>query len=199
MLISGFMIRYIDDLDGGRQIVAFHVPGDFVDLHGYALRKLDHSIGTVSEALIANVPHSAIDRLIERDPSLGRKLWAATLLDAAGHREWLFRLGRLDAVGRIAHFFAETNARLCPIGLSDGKSFHLPITQIDLCEIVGLTSIHVNRVLRTLREDQVCVFRSARVEILDRRRLETLGHFDPKYLYLEHEAFGEHQLTSKLG
>jgi CRP-like cAMP-binding protein len=188
LLVEGFMIRYIDDLDGRRQIVAFHVPGDFVDLHGYPLEVLDHSLATLTEVLIAIVPHAALRRLTDEDADFARKLWASTLLDAAMHREWLFRLGRLDAVGRVAHFLAETNARLGAIGLSDGRTFDLPITQTDLSEITGLTSIHVNRVLRVLREEKVAIFRSSRVEILDPGRLERLGQFDPTYLYLEARA-----------
>jgi CRP-like cAMP-binding protein len=185
MLIEGFMIRFIDDLDGRRQVVAFHVPGDFVDLHGYPLRVLDHSIATLGETRIALVPHTAIERLTDDNAKFARKLWASTLLDAAIHREWLFRLGRLDAVGRVAHFFAETNARLLAVGLSVNDSFQLPITQTELSEITGLTSIHVNRVLRMLREEKVCTFRSSRVDIADRVRLERIGQFDPTYLYLE--------------
>ena len=185
MLVDGFMIRYIDDLEGRRQVVAFHVPGDFVDLHGYPLHVLDHSIATLTEVRIANVPHAALRRLTDHDAEFARKLWASTLLDAAMHREWLFRLGRLDAGGRVAHFLAETDARLRAIGLSDGREYRLPINQTDLSEITGLTSIHVNRVLRMLREEGICTFRSSRVIILDRERLERLGQFDPTYLYLE--------------
>ena len=185
MLVEGFMIRYIDDLEGRRQVVAFHVPGDFVDLHGYPLRVLDHALATLSDVLIALVPHDAIERLTDSDPKFARKLWGSTLLDAAIHREWLFRLGRLDAIGRVAHFFAETNARLGAVGLSDDASYQLPITQTDLSEITGLTSIHVNRVLRILREEEICTFRSSRVEIIDLQRLERMGQFDPTYLYLE--------------
>lgn len=190
MLIEGFMIRYIDDLEGGRQVVAFHVPGDFVDLHGYPLQVLDHSIATLTKVEIANVPHAALRGLTDHDAEFARKLWASTLLDAAMHREWLFRLGRLDAGGRVAHFFAETNARLAAIGLSDGVHYDLPITQTDLAEIAGLTSIHVNRVLRMLREERICTFRSSRVEILDLERLQRIGQFDPTYLYLEAKVLG---------
>lgn len=185
MLIAGFMIRYIDDFEGRRQIVAFHVPGDFVDLHGFPLKVLDHSIATLTETQIATVPHAALKRLTDADIEFARKLWASTLLEASTHREWLFRLGRLDAAGRVAHFLAETNARLGAIGLSDGTGYDLPVTQTDLAEITGLTSIHVNRVLRMMREEGVCTFRSSRVEIADLDRLERIGQFDPTYLYLE--------------
>jgi CRP-like cAMP-binding protein len=199
MLIAGFMIRYIDDLEGRRQVVAFHVPGDFVDLHGYPLQMLDHSIATLTEVEIALVPHPALKRLTDHDAEFARKLWASTLLDAAMHREWLFRLGRLDAVGRVAHFLAETNARLGAIDLSDGTGYDLPITQIDLSEITGLTSIHVNRVLRMMREERICTFRSSRVEIADLKRLERLAQFDSTYLYLEPDVPGSRTLGKETG
>ncbi|MBA2934457.1 Crp/Fnr family transcriptional regulator [Sphingomonas sp. CGMCC 1.13654] len=195
MLINGFMIRYIDDLEGRRQVVAFHVPGDFVDLHGYPLEVLDHSIATLTEVEIANVPHSALKQLTDRDAEFARKLWASTLLDAAMHREWLFRLGRLDAGGRVAHFLAETNVRLGAIGRSDGSGFDLPITQTDLSEITGLTSIHVNRVLRMMREERICTFRSSRVEIADLERLERIAQFDPTYLYVKAGVPGSQAAT----
>jgi CRP-like cAMP-binding protein len=188
MLSEGFMIRYIDDLEGHRQVVALHVPGDFVDLHGYPLGRLDHSIGTLTPVKIAFVPHQDVKRLTEHDAEFARKLWASTMLDAAQHREWLFRLGRLSAVGKVAHFLLETEARLRAIGLSDGRSFALPITQTDLGEITGLTSIHVNRVLRTLRERELCVFRSSIVELIDHDGLARLAQFDPTYLYLTEDV-----------
>jgi len=99
LLVEGFMCRYIDDRQGLRQLVAMHVPGDFVDLHGYPLTWLDHDVATLTQATVARVPHEALDEIIEDQPQLARKLWFSTLMDAAAHRAWLFRLGRLDAMG----------------------------------------------------------------------------------------------------
>lgn len=184
MLVEGIMCRYIDDRDGHRQLVAVHVPGDFVDLHAYPLKTLDHDLATLTPARIAVVPHSELDAINADWPALTRKLWFSTLLDAAMHRAWLFRLGRLDAVSRVAHFFCETNLRMISAGLSDGHRFRFDITQLDLGEICGLTSVHVNRVLRQLREDRLCTFRSGLVEIQDLNRLIRQGQFDPAYLYM---------------
>jgi CRP-like cAMP-binding protein len=185
LLIEGFMCRYLDDREGHRQLVAVHVPGDFVDLHAYPLRKLDHDIATLTSATVAIAPHRALDAILETMPSLTRKLWFSTLLDAAMHRAWLFRLGRLDAVGRVAHFLSETNARLVSAGLSDGRRFALGITQTDISEVCGITNVHTNRVLKQLREDGLCVFRSSLVEIQDVPALARRGQFDPGYLYIE--------------
>jgi CRP-like cAMP-binding protein len=188
LLIEGIMSRYIDDRNGLRQLVAIHVPGDFVDLHAYPLQTLDHDVATMTSAKVAVVPHSQLDAIILQSPALGRKLWFATLIDAAIHRAWLFRLGRLDAVGRVAHFLCETNMRLVAAGLSDGRRFALPLTQTDLSEICGLTNVHVNRVLRQLREERLCVFRSSLVEITDPAELVVRGQFDPSYLYIDTQA-----------
>lgn len=188
LLIEGIMCRYRDDRRGMRQLVAVHVPGDFVDLHGYPLKSLDHDVATLTPVTVATFPHDALDTLLEHRPALTRKLWYATLLDAAIHRAWLFRLGRLDAGGRIAHFLCETNVRLQAVGLSDGRRFALDITQNDLSEICGLTSVHINRVMRSLREEKIVSFRSSLVEILDPVRLQRHAQFDPYYLYLDKNA-----------
>lgn len=188
LLVEGIMSRYIDDRNGLRQLVAVHVPGDFVDLHGYPLGVLDHDVATLTATTLALVPHRRLDAIMREMPLLTRKLWYATVLDAAIHRAWLFRLGRLDAVGRVAHFLCETNARLVSAGLSDGRRFALGITQTDLAEICGLTNVHINRVMRHLREERLCVFRSSLVEIADLERLAARGQFDPHYLYLDDRA-----------
>ncbi|MEZ5654961.1 MAG: Crp/Fnr family transcriptional regulator [Sphingobium sp.] len=184
LLIEGMMSRYIDDRKGLRQLVAVHMPGEFVDLHAYPMRELDHSVSTLTGSTVAIVPHETLNELLAPRPELARKLWFSTLIDAAMHRAWLFRLGRLDALGRVAHFLSETNARLESVGLSDGQRFILGLTQADLAEICGLTQVHVNRVMRELREARLCIFRSSLVEIIDRAALERRGDFDPQYLYL---------------
>lgn len=185
LLVRGFMSRYIDDPAGLRQLVAMHVAGEFVDLHAYPMRELDHSIGTLTSCEVAIVPHDALKAVLEGHEDLSRKLWFSTLLDAALHRAWLFRVGRLDAVGRVAHLFCEMNARLESAGLSDGETFQLPMTQTDIAEVCGLTPEHVNRVLRQLREGELCQFKSGSVTLINPAALARRGHFDPNYLYLK--------------
>lgn len=185
LLLEGFMCRYLDDSRGLRQLVAVMVPGDFADLHAYPLNTLDHDVATLTPAKIALVHHDVLNGIMEEHPLLGRKLWFSTLLDAAMHRAWLFRVGRLDAIGRVAHLLCEMNARLEAVGLSDGCSFSLGLTQTDLAEACGLTNVHVNRVLRQLREEGLCTFRHGMVEIGNVAALTQRGQFDPSYLYLE--------------
>ncbi|UVO49397.1 Crp/Fnr family transcriptional regulator [Sphingomonas sp. SUN019] len=185
LLLSGTMCRYMDARDGYRQLVAYQVPGDFVDLHGYPLQRLDHDVATLSESRIACVPHERLDAIVRDYPNLARMLWFSTLLDAALHREWIFRLGRLDAGGRIAHFLCETHDRMAATGRAENGVYALPLTQQDIGEACGLTSVHVNRTLRKLREDGLADVARGKVQIIDRAALVRLGEFDPDYLYLE--------------
>lgn len=188
ILVEGIMCRYLDDRQGYRQLLGIHVPGDFVDLHGYPLMKLDHDVAALTEVKVASVPRERMDRLTERFPNLTRTLWYSTMLDAAMHREWIFRLGRLGAAGRVAHFFSEAEARLRLAGFGDEHSAPLPINQTDVAEACGLTPVHVNRVLRQLREEGLMTFRSGVLTIGDRARLYRLAEFDKTYLYLSENA-----------
>lgn len=184
LLVEGMMTRHIDAIDGRRHLVAVHVPGDFVDLHAYALKHLDHDVGALTDVKVAIIPHTALERIQAIHDHLTRRLWFMTMLDAAVHRQWVFRLASLNAVERVAHFLCETNARLLAIGESDGLRFVLPMTQVDIGEVCSLTNVHVNRVLRQLREMELCSLRSSRVEIHNLRELANVGKFRPDYLYL---------------
>ena len=190
-LIEGYVCRYMDDRDGYRQLVAMHVPGDFIDLHAFPMKRLDHDIGTLGPVKVALYDHRVLTGLTERMPHLTRKLWFATLLDAAMHREWIFRLGRLGADGRVAHFFCELFVRLQMVALVEGSTFRLPLTQTDLGEACGLTGVHVNRTLRGLREGGMLAFRNGEVTVLDYARLARIAEFEPDYLYREEAGWAQ--------
>lgn len=183
-LIEGFICRYMDDQEGRRQLVAVHVAGDFVDLHGYPLKRLDHDVATLGPCRIAHVRHEALDQLVRDRPNLTKLLWFSTLLDAAMHREWIFRLGRLDAVARVGHFFCEIEAKLRAVGLSDGKAFSCQLTQSDIGEACGMTSVHINRMLKELRERGLMRMQRGQITINDLKGLRQLSDFDPSYLFI---------------
>jgi len=184
LLVKGLVTRHVDAADGRRHLVALHIPGDFVDLHAYALKKLDHDVAALTDITVAVFPHAALEEIQAADARLTRRLWFLTLLDAAMHRQWIFRLASLNAVQRVAHFLCETNARLMAIGASDGRSFSLPMTQNDIGEVCSLTNVHVSRVLRELREANLCSVRAAQVDIIDLGGLVTKAVFEPAYLFL---------------
>lgn len=188
LLVKGFMTRHIDSPFGTRHLVAVHIPGDFVDLHAYAFKKLDHDVGTLTDVTVATFPHSALDHVLNINPRLTRRLWFLALLEGAMHRHWIYRLASLTAMQRVSHFLCEMNARLIGIGASDGNTFSLPMTQANLGEVRGLTNVHVNRVLRELREDGLCHIRASHVHINDLKRLVSRASFSPDYLHLNPES-----------
>jgi len=188
LLLSGFMTRYIDDRAGGRQVVTLHVPGDFVDLHAYPMKRLDHSIEALSAVRVAIVPHSALNYIQRTRPEMARKLWFMTLLDGAMLRRAVFRLGRLTAIERVANLMCELYLRLRAVDRAGDSQFELPLTQLDLAAVCGLTNVHVNRVLRELREKALLTFSASNVYIHDLTGLARLGHFSSEYLYLDLDA-----------
>lgn len=184
-LIDGFACRYLDGPNGDRQVVGMHVPGDFIDLHGFPTDQIDHNIMALTGVRMAIVPHEALRRIMSDMPHLACLLWFSTLADAAMHREWILCMGRLSALARLAHLFCELNVRLQLVGLSDGGSYELPLIQQDLADATGLTPVHVNRMLRELREKKLVEFKGGRVRILDWERLQQTAEFDPSYLYAD--------------
>ncbi|KQM21084.1 Crp/Fnr family transcriptional regulator [Novosphingobium sp. Leaf2] len=186
LLLEGIMCRYKDLRDGQRQVTELHVSGDFVDLHSFTLKYLDHDVMTLSPCRVARVPHENLRRITEQLPNLTRLYWFSTNLDAAIHREWEVSLGRRTGRARVAMLLCELQARLKIVGLADDTGYELSLTQTEISECVGLTNVHVNRVLRELRQSGIVDLRGGRVAITNLAALRDAAEFDPRYLYLDH-------------
>ena len=184
LLLSGWLARVKDLAAGQRQVTELHVAGDFADLHGFTLKRLDHDVVAMSECTVGIVPHEAIRAMTDRFPRLGRIYWFFTNLDAAIHREWSLSLGRRSAISRMAHLFCEMEVRLGVVGGTSDGSYEFPLTQRELAQCLGLTVVHANRTLQELRRRQLVEFSRRRINILDRAALCGLAEFDPSYLYL---------------
>ena len=182
MLLEGFMINRIMR-DGKRYIVGAHVPGDFVDLHGFALKHLDHDIVTAGPARIAQVDRDALREVTQARPGVARALWFATLLDAAINRQWIRNLEALDAPQRIAHLYAELHHRFKLIGRNGGRALRTPFTQTDLADMCGVSAIHANRAVARIRELGLGEIRRGDLYLGDWAALERYACFDPSYLY----------------
>lgn len=183
--LDGVSCRYKAMSDGRRQIMELHFGGDFVDLHSFPLKYLDHNVGAITRLSFAIVPHAALREITETEPHLTRLLWLTTMLDAAIHREWVVSAGRRTALARIAHLFCELSLRLEVVGLTDGNSYSLPLTQEDMADVCGLTPVHVNRILQELRATGAVEWQRGTVTIKDRPALEAIAEFDPAYLFLD--------------
>jgi CRP-like cAMP-binding protein len=187
LLVSGFAARYRLVANGERQFAAIHVPGDFIDLHSFPLKEMDHSVLALTDCTVALFPHSALKDMTETYPHLTRLLWLLTLLDSALHREWIMCLGRLSAAARAAHLFCELGMRLAAVNLGKPDDYRLPLTQQDLADALGVSSVHANRVVQTLRSEGLLVWHSDRVSLPNLGALRALGEFDERYLHLVRE------------
>lgn len=189
ILLDGWIARTKDLASGDRQITALHIAGDFVDLHGFTLKQLDHDLRSFTPCRLAVVPHQRLERMFEQHPRLARICWFLTNIDAALHREWLLSLGQRSALSHMAHLFCEMCLRLDVIGIVDDGEYAFPLTQREVAECLGLTTVHANRMVQELRRRGLIALADRRVKILDQARLESLAEFNPRYLYLDKREF----------
>jgi CRP-like cAMP-binding protein len=187
-LLAGWACRYKMLSEGRRQILSFHIPGDMPDLQSLHLHTLDHSIGTLTEATVAFVPHESLRDLTALFPGLAAILWRETLIDAAIFREWMTGIGRRSAFERIAHLFCEMHVKLRAVGLADDQRCPMPVTQADLGDALGLSNVHVNRVLQEMRRRGLIKLRSGTLTIEAWNELKRACEFDPTYLHLKAQA-----------
>ena len=188
MILEGFAVRSQTMLSGGRQFASVHVPGDFVDLHAFTLKQLDHSVVALSAATVLFIPHSQLLDITQRFPHLARLFWLLTTVDGAIQRTWTTCQGRRAADAHLAHMICELYERLRLAGLTGADmSFDFPATQVELADMLGLSTVHVNRTLQDIRSAGLISWQGQRIRILDLDRLKEFADFDPLYLNLQNE------------
>lgn len=185
LLLSGFAYRHKVTRSGERQILSVHLPGEFLDFQNSFLAVADHNVQALTRADVAGIPVPALQRIATDYPRVGRAMWIDTLIDAAIFREWLVNVGRRDSKSRIAHLLCELALRLREAGLSEEDRYQLPMTQEQLADAVGLTPVHVNRVLQALRRYGLIERDKRAVTITDWEGLRHIGDFSTRYLHLE--------------
>jgi CRP-like cAMP-binding protein len=184
LLLKGFACRYKVLEDGRRQIVAYFVPGDLCDLRVFILQRMDHSIGVLAASRVATIAPDDILKLTNRYPNLTRALWWSTLVDEAVMREWIVNVGRRNARERLGHLFCELWFRFRAVGLNEGNSCTMPLTQVELGETLGLSAVHVNRTLQDLRRQKLITLEDGTLTIEDLNKLMEVSFFTPDYLHL---------------
>jgi CRP-like cAMP-binding protein len=173
-------------LSGGeRHIIAWLVPGDLCDLHVSILGEMDHAIGTLAPSKIAYLPRDAVEELTSRHPTINRALWWATLVDEGILREWLVNAGTRSVDKRMAHLFCELLLRLQTVGQASADGFEFPLTQEELGETLGVSTVHINRVLQELRANGLITLRNKHLTIHDVAALKEFAEFNPNYLHLK--------------
>ena len=191
LLLEGWACRYKVLPNGERPIMGFLIPGDLCDVHVALLDEMDHSIGTLSGCKVAFLPRDAVSELISRNERLCRALWWSNLVDEAILREWLVTLGHRPADKRLAHFFCEMLLRAKAVGLTEDESFDLPVTQEELGDTMGLSTVHINRMMQELRGQGLVTSKGKRLIVNDLEKLMAFADFNPNYLHYPKGVNGE--------
>lgn len=188
LILEGFACRYKMVPGGRRAIMAFLLPGDFCDLHVSILGYMDHTIGAITPCVVADLPQSQLDQIMRKEPRIARALWWATLVDEAVLREWLANMGHRPSDRKLAHLLCELRLRLEIVGLADTTHMKLPLTQEELGDTLGISSVHVNRVFQQLRQANLVATRGRDIAFPDLGRLEQFCDFSPEYLHLSYDC-----------
>lgn len=196
IILDGFACCYNVTRSGKRQIFSYLVPGDSCDLHSTLLDRSDFAVRTLSDCKVARIAHASINEITTQYRDIAKALWWCSLVDAAILQAWLTGIGRRSADKRIAHLFCELHCRLKAVGLTSDGEFRVPITQQDLADTVGMSSVHVNRSLMRLRREGWVSFAHQEVIIHDVHRLAVYADFDEGYLHLDEHAGGQMRIRA---
>jgi CRP-like cAMP-binding protein len=183
-MLKGWAARFKTLQDGSRQIVDFVIPGDFCDLHVALLSEMDHGIVALTPCSVARIDEAEIAKLTSENNQIVRAMWWSTLVDQGILREWVLNVGRRNAYGRIAHLLCEMHFRMNRVGLVEHERLALPVTQEELADATGLTSVHVNRTLQRLRRENLVEVRGGMLTLLDVPGLHEAAGFNPSYLHV---------------
>jgi CRP-like cAMP-binding protein len=183
--LSGWAFRYKMLDDGRRQIVNFILPGDSCDPQIYLFSKMDHSIATLTPVVYSELNREAFERLVSSDITLAEAFYCETLAASSIQREWAISLGRRDALERVAHVICELYERLKAVELVEGNTFAFPVTQMDMADATGLSTVHLNRTLQELRRSGLIALRDRNLTIHDFDTLRNTAMFNPNYLHLD--------------
>jgi CRP-like cAMP-binding protein len=184
VVTRGMAYRYRIMPDGRRQILTILIPGDLFDLHGFLLKAMDHSIATAGPTRIAAIARETVMDLFQNHRLLGAALWWCAMQEQAMLRERIVALGRRSARGRLAYFLCELVWRQRAIGMTENHAIRLSFTQTDLADALGLTSVHINRVLQGFRREGLLTLERQRLTLHGIEGLQAISGLTPDYLKL---------------
>ncbi|MEG3089375.1 Crp/Fnr family transcriptional regulator [Sphingomonas sp. PB4P5] len=180
-IVDGIAGRFGQNLNGERQITAFHIPGDMADLHSVVLPNATSALQALTDTSVLLVPHTELRSVAARFPGVAEAFWRECMIGAAMLSQWVVNVGRRDASTRLAHLFCEMAVRYGAT-LDQAGSYRFPVTQDHLGDATGLTGVHVNRTMKLLRNAGLVRMQLKEVEIMDWNGLRLAGQFDASYL-----------------
>lgn len=183
VVLEGWVCRYKVLPSGTRQILAFLMPGDACDLHIKLLEQMDHSIQAITAASVATITRGQMQAVMRDHPNVASAMYTAQLVDEGIMRAWIVSMGRRSAPERVAHLICELYLRARNIGLTGEGEFALPLSQSVLADALGMTTVHINRVLKELRLAGAMSVKRGSVTIMDPIKLVQIAGFDENYLH----------------
>ena len=183
VMLDGWAYRYKIMPNGTRQVLAYLMPGDCCDLHIGLLAQMDHSIQTVTAAVVAMVGRAEMDAIMDEHRSIARAMYIAQLVDEGIMRAWIASMGRRASIERVAHLMCELYLRARNIGIANGETFALPLSRLLLADSLGMTPVHLNRVLKELRLTGAMTLARGSLLIVDPGKLIQIAGFDENYLH----------------
>jgi CRP-like cAMP-binding protein len=184
VLVSGFAYRQKLTGDGGRQILSIHIPGEALDFQNIFLNVADHSVQMLTRGHLAVIPRAEIQEVARHSAAIGHAILVSTQVESSIFREWILNVGRRDAKSRLAHVLCELAVRLDAHSLTDDMGYHLPMTQAELADALGLTPVHLNRVIRSLESDGLINRSKREIAFPDWERMRDIADFNDRYLHL---------------
>jgi len=188
LLLDGCVVRSTVTPNGGRQIMSLHIPGAVLNIQNLFLSRIDHTISTLVPTTVALIAHRDIQNLLEAHPVVGLRLWHQTCIEAAISRKWLTSVGRRSAHASIAHFISEFVVRMRAAGRCEGNTCDFPLTQSELGDALGLSTVHVNRTMKKLREAGLVTWHHQSLTVHNWEGLNKIADFDDAYLELRQPA-----------
>ncbi|HMM87644.1 Crp/Fnr family transcriptional regulator [Bradyrhizobium sp.] len=179
---DGWLARYKILHNGSRQILDFILPGQVFGLQACLFKRALYSVVTITETSLSTIPFDMVDNVFERDIVLAKALFSSAAYEGAILGEHLIDTARRSAYERVSHLLLELFVRLNRVKLTDEMTFSIPLTQELIADALGLTTVHVNRTLRALREDKLIAMDGRFVTILDFEALSLLSDFENSYL-----------------
>lgn len=182
VILDGWACRYKILPNGSRQVLAYMMPGDCCDLNIGLLAEMDHNIQTISPAVVATIERVDMDAIMDRHRGVAKAMYLAQLIDEGTMRAWITSMGRRTSVERVAHLMCELYLRARNIGLTS-EPLALPLSQLLLADSLGMTPVHLNRVLKELRLTGAMTLMRGSLVIADPIKLVQIAGFDENYLH----------------
>jgi CRP-like cAMP-binding protein len=183
VILEGWAARYKILPNGLRQVLAYLMPGDCCDLHVGLLAEMDHSIQTITRATVATIDRAEMDTILDNHRDVAKAMYLAQLVDEGTMRAWITSMGRRSSLERVAHLMCELYIRGRAIGLTTERGFELPLSQLLLADSLGMTPVHLNRVLRELRQTGAMTLKRGSLLIEQPDLLIQIAGFDENYLH----------------